>query len=75
MDLPIKHHTPLFDPVRTLIFQLPIAERLAIVEEVRKRDWKDEFHTLRKEIGKELSDSGIREKDIPALIEALRKKR
>ncbi len=69
-----KSYTPLFRPVRTLLFQLPVEERLEILEEVRRHDWKAEFHALRSDVSAELKSTGLKQEDIPALIERVRKK-
>ena len=68
-------HSPLFMPIRTLIFQLPVEERLEIYHEIQDHDWKKEFWQLHESIGQELKTKGLKVKDIGALIEKVRREK
>jgi len=70
-----RSYTDLYQPIRTLLFKLPVEERLELMREVEDRDWKEEFSDVMSQLSKKAKASGYTSKDVSRLIEDARKAR
>ena len=72
LTLTSQKHSPTFDAVRMLVFQLPIENRVALYEELQKKDWEKQFDRVFSTLSQAAKASKYSAKDIPNLIEEIR---
>ncbi|MFC1617119.1 hypothetical protein ACFL2K_02765 [Candidatus Margulisiibacteriota bacterium] len=66
-------HSQWYMPIRMMIFQLPVEERLELSREIQINDWKKGFSQVRKKLSKKMKASKYKKEDIPHLIDEVRK--
>ncbi len=62
----------LYRSVRTLMFMLPVKQRVALAIEVEKKDWQVAFDEVMVHLSKKAKHGKYKLKDIPSLIEQIR---